>query len=140
MASLSDLLAAPWKLRYGVSPEEKYRLAIQGGIPGAQPIHSEQDVEREERRASGYLFAKQHPTIAGAVQPLVDDLRTHVFRDDPRTVAAAQEGQRAAIGQSKVGPAVRSLTWRAATGGHFDSWDQASDFFFGSTPTQMAGR
>ena len=117
-----SLLDLPWKFRYGVGPAEKYRRAIAGEIPGAQPIHSEQDVEREERRASGYLFAQRHPTLAATVQPAVDALRTHVFRDDPSVVAAAQQGQRAAIGDVARGRVQQAL---------FDTWDAAAAHFFG---------
>ncbi len=50
--------------RYGVSPNEKYALAVRGAIPGAEPIQSEEDVVREERRAAAYLFALKHPRLA----------------------------------------------------------------------------
>lgn len=142
MASLSDIADAPWRFRYGVGPTEKYRLAVTGGIPGAQPIRNEADVDREERRASGYLFAKQHPTIAPLVQPTVDDLRAVAFRDDPSVIAAAQEGQTAALGAppSGAGHGIRTQVWRSATGGMFDSWDDARAHFFGPGPVRTAGR
>lgn len=123
VSSLTEIAERTWNLRYGVSPGEKRRLAITGQIPGAQPIGSEEDVEREERRAAAYLFAKRYPTLAATVQPAVDMLRTRVFRDDPSVVAAAQQGQRAAIGDVAPSRAQQFL---------FDTWDSARSYFFGA--------
>jgi len=50
--------------RYGVGPTQKYALAVGGAIPGAQPVRSEEDMAREERRAAAFLFTLQHPTLA----------------------------------------------------------------------------
>jgi hypothetical protein len=106
-----------FRLRYGVTSGEKYRQAVTGAIPGALPVSSEKDVEREERRAAGYLFAKEHPTISAAVQPAVNALRTHAFGDDPAVVAAANEGQAAALRPQKMAS--------------FDNWDDAALHLFG---------
>ena len=63
------------KLRYGVSTEDKERLAISGGLPGA-PQDNSAGQEKSNRYASGFLFAKQNPTIASLVQPLVNRIKT----------------------------------------------------------------
>lgn len=106
-----------FRARYGVTSGEKYRRAVTGEIPGAQPIRSEDDVAREERRAAGYLFAKQNPAISAAVQPAVNKIRTSLFGDDPSLVAVANEGQRAALKPPKVAA--------------FNSWDTAASHYFG---------
>jgi hypothetical protein len=116
-----------FKLRYGVPAGEKYRQAIAGEIPGAQPIGSEEDVEREERRASGYLFAKEHPAVSGVVQPIVDNIRTNIFRDSPKVVAAARQGQEAA----GVKPGLGSKLARAAIMPGFTTWEEAAAGLFG---------
>jgi len=116
-----------FRLRYGVGSAEKYKRALSGQIPGAQPIQSEDDIAREERRASGYLFAKEHPAVAGVVQPIVDDIRRYAFRDSPEVVAAAQQGQQAALGKPKLG----SKLARAAIMPSFSTWEEAASGLFG---------
>ena len=75
--------------RYGVNADQKYAAAIQGRIPGAQPIHSEDDIAREERRAAAYLFAQRHPYIADLGVGLASTLR---FMEPESLHAAAREG------------------------------------------------
>ena len=82
-----------FRLRYGVTGGDKYRLALSGRIPGAQPIHSEEDVAREERRAAAYLFAMQHPTLADFGVGLANTLR---FMEPESLHAVAREGVQAA--------------------------------------------
>ncbi len=79
--------------RYGVDPTEKYKIALGGAIPGAQPIRSEEDVIREERRAAAFLFALQHPLIANVAVAGANKLR---FWEDPSVHDAARAGLRAA--------------------------------------------
>jgi len=107
-----------FRARYGVPSAKKYELAVTGQIPGAQPIRSEADVEREERRAAGYLFAKQNPTVSRAVQPTVDWIRINLFRDDPSVVAVAKQGQQAALRPKQAA-------------GDFNSWDEVTAHYFG---------
>lgn len=75
--------------RYGVGANEKYALALSGRIPGSQPIHSEEDVAREERRAAAYLFAVQHPELADLGVGLASTLR---FLEPESLHSAAREG------------------------------------------------
>jgi hypothetical protein len=111
-----------FRLRYGVSSAEKYRQAVTGETPGAMPVRSDEDLEREERRTSAYLFAKKHPMLSATVQPGVDMLRRNVFRDSPEVVAAAQQGQYAAQPGYGPGRVQQKL---------FDTWDGAVAHFFG---------
>jgi hypothetical protein len=124
-----------YRLRYGVTSADKARLAASGAVPGAQPVGSEQDIEREDRRASAYLFAREHPGVAGVVQPIVDDLRLRAFGDSPQVVAVAQQGQEAAIGKPTAAQGVGTKVLRGigsvALGGVLTSWDSAAAHFFG---------
>lgn len=75
--------------RYGVGADEKYAIALSGRVPGSQPIRSEEDLAREERRAAAYLFALQHPTMADVGVGLASTLR---FMEPETMHAAAREG------------------------------------------------
>ena len=86
MADWWDSLA---RWRYGVDASQKYALAVSGRIPGSQPIHSEDDLAREERRAAAYLFKMQHPQIADFSVGLASTLR---FAEPESLHAAAREG------------------------------------------------
>ena len=77
------------RLRYGVDANQKYAIALSGQVPGSQPIHSEEDVAREERRAAAYLFAMQHPHLADIGTGLASTLR---FMEPESLHAAAREG------------------------------------------------
>lgn len=82
-----------FRLRYGVTGGDKYRLALSGRIPGSLPIQSEEDVAREERRAAAYLFALQHPTLADFGVGLANTLR---FMEPESLHAVALQGKEAA--------------------------------------------
>ena len=86
MADWWDPLA---RWRYGVDAGQKYALAVSGRIPGAQPIHSEDDLAREERRTAAFLFSQQHPSIADFGVGLASTLR---FAEPESLHAAAREG------------------------------------------------
>lgn len=90
MADWTDPL---FRLRYGVTGNDKYRLALSGRIPGAQPIQSEDDVAREERRAAAYLFAMQHPALADFGVGLANTLR---FMEPESLHQVAIQGKEAA--------------------------------------------
>ena len=75
-------------LRYGVPSGEKYRMALQGAIPGAQPIKGQGDLPREERRAAGYLFGKKWPSIAPVGTEVANTLR---FWEDPSLHQVARD-------------------------------------------------
>lgn len=71
--ALMGLLDQAGRLRYGVPTSVKEAMARSGSLPGApQP---DADAEEADRYASGYLFAKAHPKISKAVQPLVSRLK-----------------------------------------------------------------
>ena len=62
-------------LRYGMPTSQKEVLAISGALPGApQDMTAEQTIAN--RYASGYLFGREHPTLASMVQPFVDMVKT----------------------------------------------------------------
>lgn len=90
-----------FQLRYGVPANEKYKMAIQGQIPGSQVIHSEEDQANEERRAAGYLFGKRWPSIAeggtkfaNAIRFWEPDSIHQTALDSTRAgIAAAQQAQ-----------------------------------------------
>src|SRR3989304_7604207 len=63
------------RLRYGVSTSEKERLARSRELPGA-PKDTSPEQATADRYAAGFLFARQHPTLAPLVQPMVDRLKT----------------------------------------------------------------
>jgi hypothetical protein len=86
---MSDWSDPFFRWRYGVDANQKYAAAIQGRIPGAQPIQSEADIAREERRAAAYLFAMQHPKLADFGTGLASTLR---FWEPDEMHAAAREG------------------------------------------------
>jgi hypothetical protein len=97
--------AARW--RYGVDANQKYALALSGRIPGSQPIKSEEDIAREERRAAAYLFSLQHPEMADIGVGLASTLR---FMEPESLHAAAREGVTA--GRDKPRTIADLLGWR----------------------------
>lgn len=99
MPDSGDWWAGLARWRYGVDPAQKYALALSGRIPGSQPIHSEEDVAREERRAAAYLFAMQHPALANFGPALASTLR---FTEPASLHDAAREG--AVAGQTQAMP------------------------------------
>ena len=70
---------------------QKYALAVSGRIPGSQPIHSEDDLAREERRAAAYLFQLQHPVIGNAGTAVASTIRGF-FGEPESLLGAAREG------------------------------------------------
>ena len=88
MADWWDSLA---RLRYGVDVGQKYALAVSGRIPGSMPIHSEDDLAREERRAAAYLFSMAHPKIADFGTGVASTIRGY-FGEPESLHAAAREG------------------------------------------------
>ena len=71
---LEAALDAPGRLRYGVPTSTKERLALQQALPGA-PRDMTADQDAANRYASGFLFGREHPQIAAAVQPIVSRLK-----------------------------------------------------------------
>ena len=100
MPSFRDILGSIGSLRYGVPTAEKERLARMGELPGA-PEDTSADQQAADRYASGYLFGQAHPTIAPAVQPYVDMLKTSDLPffggSTPEEQSYASEGIRRAI-------------------------------------------
>lgn len=86
---MSDWSDPFFRWRYGVTGNEKYALALSGKVPGAQPIRSEEDIAREERRAAAYLFAQKHPALADFGTGVASTLR---FWEPEALHAAAREG------------------------------------------------
>jgi len=86
---MSDWSDPFFRWRYGVDANQKYAAAIRGHVPNAQPIHSEEDLAREERRAAAYLFTQQHPYLANLGTGLASTLR---FWEPEELHAAAREG------------------------------------------------
>jgi len=72
--SLANVLSALGNVRYGVSTEEKERLARSGSLPGS-PTANTADAAEADRYAAGYLFAKEHPWLSQYIQPAVDRLK-----------------------------------------------------------------
>ena len=97
-AALGD---APWKLRYGVGPTEKYAAAVSGEIPGAEKIEKQADVPREERRAAGYLFGKNWPTLARGGTALANKIR---FSEDPALHSVATSATEQGIADAQMEP------------------------------------
>ena len=93
MADWWDSLA---KARYGVGSTDKYRIALSGKVPGSQPIQSEDDLIREERRAAAYLFALNHPKLANLGVGVANKLR---FWEDSSVHDAARQGLASARSQ-----------------------------------------
>ena len=79
------------RLRYGVDASQKYALAVSGRIPGSMPIHSDDDLAREERRAAAYLFKLQHPDIADFGTGVASTIRGY-FGEPEFLQDAAREG------------------------------------------------
>lgn len=88
---MSDWTDPFFRWRYGVTGDEKYRLALSGRIPGSQPIQSEADIAREERRAAAYLFSLQHPSIADFGTGVASTIRGY-FGEPEALQAVAREG------------------------------------------------
>lgn len=95
MADLPDWMYGAtdplYRLRYGVTAAEKSGLAVNRQIPGAGAAVSPEDFEREERRASGYLFGQKWPNIAVPATSAVNALR---FWEDPELHEIALEAAR----------------------------------------------
>lgn len=108
-----------FKLRYGVDSTEKYRQALGGQIPGAEPIHSDEDLAREERRTSGYLFGKQHPSVARFGTEVANTIRFWEPQALHQTATDATSRGIADAGRMK--PDHPALS----------SWDAARAHFFG---------
>ncbi len=84
------------KLRYGSGGTTgKERAAASGYLPGA-PADNTADLDRANRYAAGYMFTKNHPTIAPYAIPAASFLHG-IFGDDPNTQSYAQEGMNRAL-------------------------------------------
>jgi hypothetical protein len=93
-------------LRYGVSLDEKERLAREGSLPGA-PIDNTAEQEAADRYAAGYLFAQTWPRLAPVVMPIINALKTSdlplLGGDDPSLQSQAQAGvNRSLIDQANI--------------------------------------
>jgi hypothetical protein len=87
---MDDLLDLLGRLRYGVTTNEKEGIAAAGSLPGA-PHDSSLYKDSANRYAAGYLFTKEHPTIAPSMIPAVNILRG-LFGDSPEIMAQAVAG------------------------------------------------
>lgn len=98
-----SLLDFVGRLRYGMPTDQKEALAASGTLPGA-PVDRSADQAAANRYASGYLFTKNHPTIAPMVMPLVSQLRTSTLPgfggDSPELQSLAISGMNTALAQT----------------------------------------
>lgn len=99
---VEDPLDQLGRLRYGVPTSEKERLARTGELPGAPTynptLSDEENMERADRYASGYLFGKARPQVSSFIQPLIDMLKTSDLPafggSSPELQSYASEGAR----------------------------------------------
>lgn len=86
------------RLRYGVPTSVKEQMAEKGSLPGAPTVPND---ERDNRYASGYLFAKQYPNAAPVIQPWIDRVKTSslpIFGgESPEVQSYAQQGMNRAV-------------------------------------------
>lgn len=90
-----------YKLRYGVGPDEKSRLAMTGGLPGA-PYKSPGDdnkIRQSDRYASGYLFGKKWGANAKPIMDVVNMIR---FMDSPELRGMGMQGFEEGAGEKPV--------------------------------------
>lgn len=92
-----------YRLRYGVSGEEKSRLAVTGAVPGARPVTSQDDADREERRASAFLFGRKWPTIGPVMTSAISDVRRWTGEDPQLGEIARDAAGLGAMGMRMAG-------------------------------------
>lgn len=85
---------APWRARYGVGPEEKARMVLQGQIPGAPPANAAEN-PLADRYASTYLGTKKWgsflPQVMNAIA--LDDIGSMMRGDWKEAVRRKHYGE-----------------------------------------------